>query len=145
MAFIEIMLSEKEPNGSFKQIRVPIEEADSLPKENVIFVILSSETTEIDGRRKVGDTWYRRWYEMSETDVVALIKRTWQGKIQYLLQGWDEQEWLFKDAEDPFRDYSGEAHGIPPIWPTDTILFHGRGLNAGDWFNAKKQAMVKMH
>ena len=69
MVFIEVQYAEKDGLGEWRyvqgqygrRIRVPMSEVRTLPRDGVLVMILSAETTENDrvGRKvKIGNAWF---------------------------------------------------------------------------------------
>ncbi len=139
--FVEVMLAEKVPaTGKHKQLRVPIAQVATLPTTDVLFVIISFETTALRSRRVIGGKHYERGKQMYGEDFVGLILRS-NGKESTLVS-WDTGfHWL--DHADPRKE--SPLSGVPPVFPGNMIRFAGKQLLDPDWEVALAQFSDEMH
>ena len=140
MVEVEVMYADR------SRQRVPLDQADTLPKDDVLFIILSASTTSERGRRTIGGVPYERIAEMKAHGGA------WKGASTYAVMrlngkvtiaGWDDTEWLWRDEADPFAEQP--RAGIPPIFPPDTILFYGAILPDAEWPAAVALFNAEMH
>lgn len=114
--------------------RVPIGRLESLPRQEVLFIILSApdpERPRKDGCRRVRETWGLDWYYVSVQD----------GTVE--LGGWDD-EWRFvHDVDDPFG-MAVRKLAIPQL-PDSSVVFEGSQVSADKWAEAMGIFEKEMH
>ena len=133
---IEVMYSD----GSRQ--RVPVANAATLRRDEVLFMILSAETTEAKARIYIDGKPYRRAREIFGLDYYAVL--TQDG--YHLLWGWDDHTYAWVDTTDPFVDYSvpdprnlsyDTYRSWPPWLPQSALIFVGGYLSPDKWEKAR--------
>lgn len=141
MVFIEVMTADREPSGKFHQIRVPIKEASTLPKNNILFVIVSAPAE--PGRKMIDGVNYDRVAcggarkEEQYADRLVLVIRN----NEFMLFSVFNYIYSWYSTVTGKRLYKAEH---PPIYPPDAIFFEGVQINGPDFDEAKAQFEAEM-
>lgn len=123
---VEVMYGETDPDiGGLLRKRVGLDRVHTLPRENVLYIILSDIVPSIHPhtpRRILGGNAVERLAVVSwdDTETVAFIVRR-AGEV--CLQFWEEDAWNWIQEIDPFRGSTGIS-GAAPTFPADALLFH---------------------
>ncbi len=119
---IEIMYAD------FSRRRVYIDQAHTLPRTDVLFIIVSAPDT--IRPRKNG---YRRVLQVYGLDWYFFLR----GNGKLLLHGWHDHEWVAKSEADPFADVSisPAQHFLtkPPGLPANAVVFEGLKIDDTVW------------
>ena len=134
--------------GDLATIRVPIADANTLPKTGVLFSIYSAETTQAMSRRVIDGKHYRRCREWWGTDYTAVMRVG----DDHLLWGWDEKDYAWVNGLDPFAPskvrpptHPGGSINLPPWMRSDAIIFEGVQLERAEWDTAVEKFNAEMH
>lgn len=139
--FVEAMYANRHPTtNEFIQVRVPLTEAATLSTNNILFIIISAETTPGKSRRIIDGKHYRRRFQVHGEDYYALVE---DASTVSLVQ-WSNKEFKYIAKIDPDSDTKIKMDD-PPHMPADAIVFIGAQVSADDWDQAVNQFETQMH
>ena len=136
--FIEVLYSD------LTRKRVPVREADALPKINVLAVILSAPDSDkprifIDGQG------YRRLDQAIENDYYYLLKYWDDNSWWYTIEGINAGDFphFHKNSKSPFSDCSLRIEH--PRFNCWTLIFEGIRIEDSKWEGALEIFNKNMH
>ena len=102
--------------------RATIEETNTLPREGVLFIVLSTEwgNRKALRRRIWGFDYYGLWID----------HRSW------MLEGWDNGDLYWRQWSLRYPDQPYKSRKRPMPMPRNTLIFRGKGLSQEDWKQA---------
>lgn len=110
----------------FRRKRVPVELAHTLPKNGLLFIILSAVTTAARSRKTVDGNpvervseWASNQNPDSTEDSAILVREA--GQI--VLSHTDDFSWNWSNEDAPFS--GAEETGLPPTVPRNAVMFYG--------------------
>ena len=131
---IEIMYAD------LSRVRVPLSEAHTLNRTDVLFMILSAETRKGKSRRVIDGKHYRRRYQWTQEDNYALLFKgsevaCWSWSI-------GEHDWISLD--DPDAD-TRPMRADAPYLPPGALVFEGVQVTGSRWIEAVEIFEAEMH
>ena len=156
---IEVMYADLDDAGAWlgtrSRIRVPIADVATLPRDGVLFMIFSDETSENEGRRLVDGVMVRRVRELYGFDHYAYLPYSEGGTEPYVIMwAWDDKNYQWVRLADPFdtkliadphRPEWEEKLSWPPWLPLEALIFEGFTLPSSDWKIAVDDFNRTMH
>ncbi|MBU1173011.1 MAG: hypothetical protein KKD44_25905 [Proteobacteria bacterium] len=119
MVYVEVLYSD------LSRQRVPIDEIDTLPKDSVLFIsVLAS-----DGEK------FRRLTASFSFDHYALCRRKSGGVDWIMLSGWDDGDFIWRKAANPWNP-AGRLDEGPPLGCMH-VVFNGVHVAPEVWKEAQ--------
>lgn len=120
--------------------RVALEDVDEIPKEGVLFIVVSQldpDMPRLNGRRRMAESHSHDRYAL-------IVKKEW-----FLLYGWDDGDYEWKrHAVNPWAEASTTIPDHLPLSPA-TINFEGSQLGdnpeSPEWLAAVDQFNKELH
>lgn len=141
---VEIMYSTlNKTTGDFSRKRVGLNAAQTLERDDVLWVIISAETTTTRSRRIIGGVDYERAAQarLLNTDDAALLCR--HGGEVALTNARDALYWRWISEDSPLEE--SPLSGRPVILPRKTIVFNPpTNFNSTMIANALAQAQADL-
>jgi len=141
MIYIEVMYADIDARtGKHRRVRVTLGEANTLQRDDVLFMILSTETREEKSRKIIDGKHYRRRYQWTQEDNYALLIQA----TEVACWSWSigEHDWISLDDPDsdtrPMRETS-------PYLPPGTLVFEGAQIDQVIWNTAVAEFERDMH
>lgn len=145
---IEVMYTERDHNGRFKRKRAPVSHAHTLPREGVLFIILSEFHPEKQIWRRIAEAWEHPRSRVRNHphggDGYALIETP----TQVMLTGWVDEQWKWLPKHDPFREGKRKSSMGPPAWESQdgiTITKFRGALCPMDLWDQALEQFKEMH
>lgn len=114
----------------FRRKRVPVDLAHTLPKDGVLFIILSAVTTSARSRKTIDGAdvervsdWVSNQNADSPKDAAILVREAGQVVLAHV----DDISWVWHNEDSPFTNI--EETGLPPTVPRNAVMFYGMKID----------------
>lgn len=145
---LEVMYAAGRPAGVYRfyRKRVPIEEAHTLSKDGVLFIILSAVTTSARSRQTVDGSpvervaqWVSGQDPDSTKDAAILVRESGQVVLAHIT----DMSWVWHNESDPFSE--AEDTGLPATLPKNAVMFYGLKIDPQLFIAARDLFVSDMH
>lgn len=124
MVYVEVMYAD------LSRKRVTINEIDTLPKDNVLFITVLAPDLEKGGK-------LRRITAKFSKDHYALCIRKWNAVEWVLLFGWDDDDFIWRNMVSPYMVCGSRQEAVPPFGCFH-VIFNGLAVSPQVWKEAQR-------